>query len=69
MALINSDGKYIKINIEGEFTIYASAEARDRIKNSTSYEIILDKYLDIPPTFLSIDISLSFKIIIISVFV
>ena len=28
-----------------------------------------DKYLDIPPTFLSIDISLSFKIIIISVFV
>ena len=39
------------------------------ILNAVSILIMPDKYLDIPPTFLSIDISLSFKIIIISVFV
>lgn len=44
MALINQTGHYIKLYADGTYEIYTSFEARERYKNSTPSEIILQKY-------------------------
>lgn len=61
MAFINLENKYIRLLPDGTCEIYASAEARDRIKNSTDGKIILAKYrellkdLEAQPDFLYYD--------------
>lgn len=47
MALINSDGRYIKLDKDDNFEIYISKEAREQIKNSTPAEVVLAKYTEI----------------------
>lgn len=47
MALINSKGKYIKLDKDGYYEVYTSEEARKRLKASTSGEIILAKYREL----------------------
>jgi hypothetical protein len=47
MALINTVGCYIKLNKDNSFEVYTSEEARLRVKNSTSAEIINAKYVEI----------------------
>ncbi len=47
MALINSKGNYIKLELDGKYIIYASAEARKKIKESTPGETILLKYKEL----------------------
>lgn len=47
MALINSKGKYIKLTADGYYEVYASEEARKRVKESTPGEIILNKYREL----------------------
>ena len=44
MAFLNSASKYIKLNLDGTFEIYASQEARLRVKQATPCETILEKY-------------------------
>lgn len=44
MALLNLDNKYIKLNSDGTFEIYASKEARLRTKQCTESGVILEKY-------------------------
>ena len=44
MALINSKNLYIKLDTDGNYEVYASEEARARVKQSTSCEVILAKY-------------------------
>jgi hypothetical protein len=44
MALINSNGRYIKLYKDGSYKVYSSEEARKRLKAATSGEIILEKY-------------------------
>ena len=47
MALINSNGNYIKLAKDGTYEIYASEEARNRLKNCTSAETVLAKYREL----------------------
>jgi hypothetical protein len=47
MALIDQEGKYIKLSQKGEFEIYTSEEARIKVKNSIPGEAILNKYLEL----------------------
>ena len=47
MALINQDGKYIKVYQDGSYEIFASEDARTRQKAATSKELILAKYLEV----------------------
>jgi hypothetical protein len=44
MALINSNGRYIKLYKDGSYEVYASEEARKKIKESTPGKAILTKY-------------------------
>ena len=44
MALLNLANKYIKLNSDGTFEIYASKEARLRVKQCTDSNTILEKY-------------------------
>lgn len=47
MALINETGHYIKLDAGGNFDMYVSQAARDKIKASTPSEVILAKYIEI----------------------
>jgi hypothetical protein len=47
MAFINSDNRYIRLLPDGSFEVYASVEARDKIKNSTDGQVILAKYREL----------------------
>lgn len=47
MALLNNDNKYIKVEQDGHYTIYASEIDRDKEKNSTPFETIIAKYTEI----------------------
>jgi hypothetical protein len=47
MALINQDGKYIKLYQDGSYEIFASEATRDLQKAATSKELILAKYLEV----------------------
>lgn len=47
MALINSSGKYIKLFANGDYEIYPSKKARMLTKNSTSSEVIIQKYVEL----------------------
>ena len=47
MALINQDGKYIKVYQDGRYEIFASEDARTRQKAAPSKELILAKYLEV----------------------
>jgi uncharacterized membrane protein len=47
MALLNSNNRYIKLEKDGNYKIYASEEARKRIKESTPGETILAKYREL----------------------
>jgi hypothetical protein len=47
MALINLKNKYIKLHEDGLYEIYASEDARQRFKESTASEIIINKYLEL----------------------
>lgn len=47
MALINLKNKYIKLYEDGLYEVYASEEARQRFKESTASEIIINKYLEL----------------------
>ena len=47
MALLNSKNCYIKLTQSGRYEIYASEEARKKVKKSTSGETILAKYLEL----------------------
>lgn len=44
MALLNKNGRYIKVLPDGTYLIYASEEARNKVKASTPGEVILDTY-------------------------
>lgn len=44
MALINQDGKYIKLYANGNYEIYATEDSRKKVKNSTPSDMILNKY-------------------------
>ena len=45
MALINNQGKYIKLYPNGVYEIYRSEAAREKIKYSTDAKIIIKKYV------------------------
>ena len=47
MALINSNGKYIKLSKNGYYEVYASEVARRKVKQSTPGETILLKYQEL----------------------
>lgn len=47
MALLLTNNRYLKININGEYTIYESEENRNNIKNSVSVYSILNKYTEV----------------------
>lgn len=47
MAFINLTNRYIKLLPNGEFEVYASEEARNKVKNSTDSKIILTKYKEL----------------------
>ena len=47
MALINNQGKYIKLYENGKYEIYRSEAARKRTKSSTSSDIIIKKYIEL----------------------
>lgn len=47
MALINSNGKYIKLEADGNYVVYASEDARNRTKNSVSSDVVLAKYREL----------------------
>lgn len=47
MALINGQGKYIKLYENGKYEIYRSEAARKRTKSSTSSDIIIKKYIEL----------------------
>ena len=53
MALINLNGNYIKLNSDGKYTVYASAEARKKIKESTPGATIISKYKELLADLLS----------------
>ena len=54
MALINtSTGNYIKLALDGSYSIYASAHARLKEKESTPGEVILLKYKELLEELLS----------------
>ena len=44
MALINQQGKYIKLYSDGTYEVYSSAAARDRHRSSPDSAIIIRKY-------------------------
>lgn len=44
MALLNDKGEYIKLCSDGMYEIYASEEARLKVKNSTPGGVIIAKY-------------------------
>lgn len=47
MALINTLGRYIKLNKDNSFEIYSNEEARLKVKGSTPAETINAKYAEI----------------------
>jgi hypothetical protein len=47
MALINSSNRYIKLDKDGYYEVYSSEEARKKVKESTSGEVILSKYREL----------------------
>lgn len=47
MALINKNNHYIKLYADGTYEVYASAESREQLKNSTPSEVILQKYQEL----------------------
>lgn len=47
MALINAKGKYIKLEKDGRYEVYASEESRKRFKESTPSNVILNKYREL----------------------
>lgn len=47
MALLNSKNRYIKLETDGSYEVYASEEARARAKQSTSGDMILAKYREL----------------------
>lgn len=44
MALLNEKEEYIKLNTNGDYDIYASQEDREKVKHSTPYIVIKEKY-------------------------
>ena len=53
MALLNQNEEYIKLNTNGSYDIYASQEDREKVKNSTPFEIIKNKYQEIIDSYLA----------------
>ena len=53
MALLNADGRYIKLYKDGRYEIYCSEADRIKIKNSTPSRIIIHKYKEIISELLS----------------
>lgn len=47
MALLNTKNYYIKLSEDGSYEVWASKEARDKVKNSTPSEYILAKYKEL----------------------
>ena len=47
MALLNQSEEYIKLNTNGSYDIYASQEDREKLKSSTPFETIKNKYREI----------------------
>lgn len=55
MALLMEDGKYVRVLENGEYEIYPSLESRDRVKNATPYEKVIEKYQELFKTVLPDD--------------
>ena len=47
MALLNQNEEYIKLNTNGSYDIYATQEDREKLKSSTPFETIKNKYREI----------------------